>query len=58
MRQIERFHRWAWVVGLALALLVLGVDSARRLNGIQAATEALVGSRLQPEVDAVRKITC
>ena len=52
MRQIERFHRWAWVVGLALALLVLGVDSARRLNGIQAATEAVVGARLQPEIDA------
>ena len=47
-----RGTRWVWTAGLALALLVLGVDSARRLDGIQAATEALVGARLQPEVDA------
>ena len=45
-------ERWAWTIGLALALLVLGADSARRLDGINAATEVLVGARLQPEVDA------
>ena len=43
--------RWIWVGGLALALAVLAADSARRLNGIQATTDAQVGARLEPEVD-------
>ena len=43
--------RWLWVGALALALLVFGVDTARRLDGIRSATEAAVASRLRPEID-------
>jgi hypothetical protein len=41
-----------WVGALALALALLGADSARRLGGVELATDTPMGARLEPEPDA------
>ena len=40
-----------WVVALAVALALLGADSARRLRGVERATDTPMGARLEPEPD-------